>query len=215
MGWAKPGPGRPRSFTEAVGFADCPALLPLMALAPNSLRAPVARCVQTVGAKSEVVARQGARAMIGALLGASEARRGLPGPGFAGSPGGIGSNTPAGPARRAAPGRGDFCGDEQRSTGVGARTRALRGLTCRICLSAARSAQRVMRHDPGASSAVQSARSGDRRSMRFYGFRQDAGRSLAASNGSRLFHTAHAMRRSLRARMTTAWVLLKPLALRA
>jgi hypothetical protein len=38
-------------------------------------------------------------------------------------------------SRQAAPGAGDFCGDEKRRPSVGARS-ALRDLTCRICLSA-------------------------------------------------------------------------------
>ena len=45
---------------------------------------------------------------------------------------------PTAASRRVAPGRGDLCGDEEHSPGVGARTRALRQLTCRSCLSVAR-----------------------------------------------------------------------------
>ena len=52
-------------------------------------------------------------------------RRGLPGPGFAAALVVLDPNTTAATtSRQAAPGRGDFCGDEERSTGVGARQRA-------------------------------------------------------------------------------------------
>jgi len=75
-----------------------------------------------------------------ALLGASEAHRVLPEPGFAAALVAFGANASKAPtSRQAAPGRGDFCGDEERSAGVGARS-ALRPHACRICLSAARSA---------------------------------------------------------------------------
>jgi len=60
-----------------------------------------------------------------ALLGASQAHRVLPGPGFAAALVVFDPNTTAATtSRQAAPGRGDFCGDEERSTGVGARQRA-------------------------------------------------------------------------------------------
>ena len=60
-----------------------------------------------------------------ALLGASQAHRSLPGPGFAAALVVFDPNTTAATtSRQAAPGRGDFCGDEERSTGVGARQRA-------------------------------------------------------------------------------------------
>ena len=65
------------------------------------------------------------------------------------------------------------------------------------------------------STAVESPPSGDRRSMRFYGCCQVTGVSFAASNGLPLFQTAQVMRKSLRASITTACVLLNPLALRA
>ena len=52
-------------------------------------------------------------------------------------------------------------------------------------------------------------------SMSLYGLRQVVYCNRAASNGWPLFHTAQAMRRSFRARITTAGVLLKPLALMA
>ena len=56
LGAAKPGPGRPRRFAEAVGFADCPAVLAPMASSPTHC-ANCVRSVQTVATKSEVVAR--------------------------------------------------------------------------------------------------------------------------------------------------------------
>jgi hypothetical protein len=56
------------------------------------------------------------------LLGASEAHRGLPGPGFAAALVVVGENNRATASRQAAPGRGDFCGDEEHSAGVGARS---------------------------------------------------------------------------------------------
>ena len=60
-----------------------------------------------------------------ALLGASQARRVLPGPGFAAALVVFASNTPqATNSRQAAPGRGDLCGGEERSAGVGALQRA-------------------------------------------------------------------------------------------
>ena len=99
-----------------------------------------------------------------ALLGASEAHRVLPGPGFAAALVVVGANaTAATTSRQAAPGRGDFCGDEEvsldtdgpedrlclangraswlgaackASAGVGARS-ALRDLTRRYCLNVA------------------------------------------------------------------------------
>ena len=72
-----------------------------------------------------------------ALLGASEAHRVLPGPGFAAALVVFAANaTGATTSRQAAPGRGDFCGDEERSAGVGARS-ALRDLTRRYCLNVA------------------------------------------------------------------------------
>jgi hypothetical protein len=54
-----------------------------------------------------------------------------------------------------------------------------------------------------------------RQRMRFYGCCQATGVSFAASNGLPLFQTAQVMRKSLRASITTACVLLNPLALRA
>ena len=49
-------------------------------------------------------------------------------------------------SRQAAPGRGDFCGDEERSAGVGARS-ALRELTRRYCLNVAPSPQGLARSE--------------------------------------------------------------------
>ena len=49
-----------------------------------------------------------------ALLGASEAHRALPEPGFAAALVVFGANASKAPtSRQAAPGRGDFCGDEE------------------------------------------------------------------------------------------------------
>jgi hypothetical protein len=70
-------------------------------------------------------------ATFAALLGASEAHRSLPGPVFADALRVfVCDEPPATTSRQAAPGRGDFCGDEEHSPGVGARS-ALRDLTCR------------------------------------------------------------------------------------
>jgi hypothetical protein len=63
-------------------------------------------------------------ARVGALLGASQAHRVLPCTVFAAALVVFAANTNPGVSRRAAPGRGDFCGDEERSPGVGARQRA-------------------------------------------------------------------------------------------
>jgi hypothetical protein len=57
-----------------------------------------------------------------ALLDASEAHRSLPGPVFAAALVVFGENSRATASRQAAPGRGDFCGGEERSAGVGARS---------------------------------------------------------------------------------------------
>ena len=66
-----------------------------------------------------------------ALLGASEAHRNLPGLVFAEALMVFVCDQPqTTTSRQAAPGRGDFCGDEEHSPGVGARS-ALRDLTCR------------------------------------------------------------------------------------
>ena len=89
--------------------------------------------------RDEVRARGALRAlaMEPPLLGASEAHRVLPGPGFAAALVGFGAKTTeATTSRQAAPGRGDFCDDEERSAGVGARS-ALRDLTRRYCLNVA------------------------------------------------------------------------------
>ena len=101
-----------------------------------------------------------------ALLGASEAHRSLPGPGFVAALGVLGPKaSPASTSRQAVPGRGDFCGDEEHSAGVGARS-ALRELTRRYCLNVAPAGREVSyRRDPGASTAVESDRRADRRSM--------------------------------------------------
>ncbi len=69
------------------------------------------------------------------LLGAPEAHSSLPARAFAATPLLVQRKAKAVPERRAAPGGGDFCGDEERRAEVGARS-ALRDLTCRSCLSA-------------------------------------------------------------------------------
>ena len=124
---------------SAVGCADFPAVLDLVAPLLNSLRElafATLRQSQRVRARSALRAR----ATSSALLGASQAHRGLPQHRLRGSAVGLSSGSTAAASRRAAPGRGDLCGDEERSTGVGVRTRTLRHLTCRVCPSAARSA---------------------------------------------------------------------------
>jgi hypothetical protein len=68
------------------------------------------------------------------LLGAAQARRGLPGHAFAGSA--VVRPARKEPSRQAVPAGGDLWSDEDRRTGVGARS-ALRELTRRNCLSAA------------------------------------------------------------------------------
>ena len=70
------------------------------------------------------------------LLGAPEALHSLPGRAFAEAVLVLDANTTIGSARQAAPGVGDFCGDEERSPEVGARS-ALRRLTRRGCLNGA------------------------------------------------------------------------------
>ena len=50
------------------------------------------------------------------------AHRALPRAGFAAALASPDENTPTPPSRQAAPGRGDLCGDEERSAGVGARS---------------------------------------------------------------------------------------------
>ena len=100
------------------------------------------------------------------LLGASQAHRGPCRPGFAAPPVPPASGKPTRPPRQAAPGRGDLCGGEERSPGVGARQRAsTTDLPQLFERSARQGAQRVLRHDPGASTAAQSAQRADRRSM--------------------------------------------------
>ena len=133
-GAAKPGPGRPRRFAEAVGCADFPAMLAPMARR-RTRYAPCGRCAQT--AATSLMLKRAARAATGtALLGTSEAHRNLPGPGFAAALVVFAAKTNPGGSRRAVSGRGDFCGDEERSPGVGARS-VLPHLTCRIRLNAA------------------------------------------------------------------------------
>ena len=100
-----------------------------------------ARCVQTA-ATSQRTTRAAREATSPALLGAPEARPVLPGRAFAGAVLVFASNTQAAASRQAVPGGGDFCGDEKRRPGVGARS-ALRGLTRRGCLNAANAVSEV------------------------------------------------------------------------
>jgi hypothetical protein len=118
--------GRPRSFGGAVGCADCPAMLPILAwritrYAPSPAR-PALRSDRC--AKYEVEARCArgqdrcaSRRPTGASRPAPHRLRG--------SARWVRRRTaPAPPSRRAAPGRGDLCGGEERSAEVGARQRA-------------------------------------------------------------------------------------------
>ena len=94
-----------------------------------------AHCTQTA-ATSQTTTRAAREATSPVLLGAPEALRNLPGRAFAGLALVLVANTRSWPSRQAAPGVGDFCGDEEHRLGVGARS-ALRQLTCRGCLNAA------------------------------------------------------------------------------
>ncbi len=167
----KPARGRPRRFAEAVGCADCPAML--ATLAWRISRYALARCAQT-DAPSRLLMRAARAARLAALslrfsaphqkqnfqvvdLPVSKCVSG-PNAGRRQGPGMLtGASRPAphrlrgdvrcvrrrtdpASSRRAVPGRGDFCGDEEHSPGVGARS-ALRPHACRVCPSAAR--QRV------------------------------------------------------------------------
>ena len=129
LGAAKPGPGRPRRFAEAVGCTDCPAVLTLMALAHNSLRA--LRALRSDRCASQ---RWWRAARAGHDRRAPRRLRGAPQPARArlcGNARGVrAKTTDSATSRQAASGGGDFCGDEERSHGVGARS-ALRDLTCR------------------------------------------------------------------------------------
>ena len=96
----------------------------LALLAWRITRYALTRCAQT-DAPSQWLKRAARAASRAALLGASQAHRVLPGPGFAAALVVLDPKTTAATtSRQAAPGRGDFCGDEERSTGVGARQRA-------------------------------------------------------------------------------------------
>jgi len=96
------------------------------------------------------------------LLGAAQARRGLPGHAFAGSA--VVRPARKEPSRQAVPAGGDLWSDEDRRTGVGARS-ALRRLTRRNCLSAtnevseASSATRPLAENRSAVGAVRRPRS--------------------------------------------------------
>jgi hypothetical protein len=158
---AKPVQGRPRRFGEAAGCAGCPAMLPALALAHNSLRA--ARCART-DAPSQLLMRAARAARAAALLGASQAHRVLPCAVFGAAPCGGGRTRPRTRARRCP--AGAICAATRSAAPGSARASALRGLTRRYCLNVAPAGREVSyRRDPGASTAVQSTRSGDRCSM--------------------------------------------------
>ncbi len=125
--------------------ADCPAML---GLAARRLTRYVrfALCARTEAA-SRTTKRAARAAASPVLLGAPEARRPLPAYGFAQALAVLPEMPISSPSatvlesRQAASGRGDFCGDEKRRGGIGARsarrdlTRRIY-LTRRICLSA-------------------------------------------------------------------------------
>ncbi len=121
--------------------------------APTALRCSVSRprrrtrfvrCAhyaQTT-ATSQLTIRASRGATSPVLLGAPEARRDLPERAFADTLVLLAGKGTRGSARRAVPGGGDFCGDEKRRPGVGARS-ALRQLTRRSCLSGVSAANAV------------------------------------------------------------------------
>jgi hypothetical protein len=118
---AKPLRDRPRRFAGAVGCADCPAMLASPAW--RATRYALTRCART-NAPSQLTKRAARAARLAALLGAPQAHRGLPRTGFAAALAGFAGTQPAAPpSRRAAPARGDVCGDEEHSPRVGARRR--------------------------------------------------------------------------------------------
>ena len=99
------------------------------------------RCVQT-SATSQLTLRAAREATSPVLLGAPQARRGLPERAFADTLVLFAGRTTRGAARQAVPGGGDLCGDEKRRPGVGARS-ALRRLTRRGCLNGVSAANAV------------------------------------------------------------------------
>ncbi len=121
--------------------------------APTALRCSVSRprrrtrfvrcahCAQTT-ATSQLTIRASRGATSPVLLGAPEARRDLPERAFADTLVLLAGKSTRGSARRAVPGGGDFCGDEKRRPGVGARS-ALRRLTRRSCLNGVSAANAV------------------------------------------------------------------------
>ena len=135
---AKPSPGRPRRFAEAVGWRRLPCGARSQGLVANSLRAnPCGLGAAFKQSRRSQSTRRAARAGHGPcaprrLRGASQPARAR----LCGSAGLLGRNKPGLDPRQAAPGRGDFCGDEEHSAGVGARS-ALRELTRRYCLNVA------------------------------------------------------------------------------
>lgn len=113
--------------------------------APASLRCSVSRprrrtrfahcvrCARTT-ATSQTTMRASRGATSPALLGAPQARPGLPGRAFAGTLVWFATRNTSAAARQAVPGGGDLSGGEERRTSVGARS-ALRKLTRRGCPS--------------------------------------------------------------------------------
>ena len=147
---------------------------------------------------------KGASGQASALLGAPEARSSLPERAFAEPALVFVERTKAGAARQAVPGGGDFCGDEKRKPGVGARS-ALRQLTRRRCLSAVSAAneassatrpqaehrsavcaqRRPPRHEPQPGTACRAALK-PRKSERTRTAATGRGRRLASRGGRRL-----------------------------
>jgi len=126
--------GRSASLVRAALRFAFPVVLGLVA----RRRTHFAHCVRFVQttATSQSLKRAARAATSPPLLGAPEARHGLPIRAFADKAVVFAQKTCARAARRAVPGRGDLWGGEERSTGVGAH-RALRDLTRRICLNEA------------------------------------------------------------------------------
>ena len=91
------------------------------------------RCARTT-ATSQSTTRAAREATSPALLGAPQARPGLPGRAFAGTLVWFATSNTSAAARQAVPGGGDLCGGEECRTSVGARS-ALRKLTRRSCPS--------------------------------------------------------------------------------
>jgi len=126
--------GRGTSLRRSALRCDFPAMLGLAARRITRY-VRCAHCARTNAASQRWMGAARAAASP-ALLGASEARPDLPERAFAETLVVFAASTASAASRRAVPGGGDFCGDEKRRTGVGARS-ALRYLTRRICSNAA------------------------------------------------------------------------------